>query len=88
VAGITAVRSVRCKVSLRTDLAYRTALCSVTRNRCRRSDGQPLTLDVLNVEIYDILPVVQCPPYTSRVFSVLPFPPIISELCFPPPSIL
>jgi len=32
VAGIRGVRSARCKVTLNTDLSYRTALCSVTRN--------------------------------------------------------
>jgi hypothetical protein len=58
-AGIRGVRSAGCKVTLYTALAYRTALCSVTRNRCR-SGGQPLTfLDVLTMEMQDILLVVQ-----------------------------
>jgi len=51
-AGIIGVRSAGCKVTLNTDLAYRTALCIVTRNICRHSDGQPLTLlDVLTVDM-------------------------------------
>jgi len=32
-AAIRSVSSARCRVTLNTDLAYRTALCSVTRNR-------------------------------------------------------
>jgi len=32
-AGIRGVSSARCRVTLNTDLTYRTALCSVTRNR-------------------------------------------------------
>ena len=52
-AGIKGVRSARCEVTLNTDLAYRTALCSVTRNRSVVAlDGQPLTLlGVLTVEV-------------------------------------
>jgi len=52
-AGIRGVSSARCRVTLNTDLAYRTALCSVTRNRSVVAlDGQPLTLlGVLTVEV-------------------------------------
>ena len=54
------VRSARCKATLNTDIAYWTALCSVTRNRyvVALTVGRWLFLTYLQWK-YDTLPVVQ-----------------------------
>jgi hypothetical protein len=60
-AGIRSALSARCKVTvtLNTDLAYTTALCSITRSRSIDAlTARCWLLDVLTVEIQDILPVV------------------------------
>ena len=75
--GIRGVRSAKCKVTLSRDLAYRIALCIVTRNRSVVAlTVSRWLLDVLIVEIYTS-GGADCPaPYTSHLFSVLPFPPL------------
>ena len=73
-AGIRCVRSARCKATLSTDLAYRTALCSIIRNR---SVVAVTLLGVLTLEIWYISGGADClAPGTSYLFSVLPFPPL------------
>ena len=96
-AVIRGVRSTRCKVTLNTELAYRTAPCSVSRNICRRSDGQPLTiLGVLTVEIWYTsggadsctwyIPSIFSSPLFTALFALLTF--IFSWCCMQYPLVL
>jgi len=77
VAGIRGVRSARCKVTLNIDLAYRTALCSVTRNTsvvAQRSAADSSSCTYRGNTRYTS-GGADCPaPDTFHLFSVLPFP--------------
>ena len=76
-AGIRGVRSARCKVTINTDLAYRTALCSVTRYRSVVALMVSSSSCTYRGNIRYTSGGADCPaPGTSHLFSVRHFPPL------------